>query len=126
MEVIAALMAWSMSAACCNVPASSWLGAICHRGAKAEELSERLSSKAQVYFPGSDGFAPATARWSALSTPEVNVVIVPGVENDVAATLSSVDIAEDGTMAKIGGGTLSKALTDALWAQANRHASPVF
>lgn len=31
--------------------------------------------------------------------------------------LSGVEIAQDGTTAKIGGGTLSKTVTDSLWAQ---------
>ncbi|RYP42549.1 hypothetical protein DL768_010321 [Monosporascus sp. mg162] len=87
MEVITAVVAWSISAACRNVPASSWLGTIRHQGAEAEELFQRLSSKAQVYFPESGGSAAATARWSVVSTPEVNMVVVPGVENDVAATV---------------------------------------
>ncbi|RYP61604.1 hypothetical protein DL769_007637 [Monosporascus sp. CRB-8-3] len=153
MEVITAVAAWALSTACCNVPNGSWLGALCPRGDEAANLAARLSSKAEVYFPGSDGFAAATTRWSALSTPGVGIVVVPGVENDVAETvkyanekkrpflavtgghgaittvgrmqggvqiwmnrLSSVDIAEDGKTAKIGGGTLSKAVTDVLWA----------
>ncbi|RYP03157.1 hypothetical protein DL764_005339 [Monosporascus ibericus] len=101
-----------------------------------------LSSKAQAYFPGSDGFAAATARWSALTcAPQVLTtawvkyanekkrpfLAVSGGHGAITTVgqmrdgieiwmnqLSSVNIAEDGTTAKIGGGTLSKTVTDTI------------
>ncbi|KAI1141494.1 FAD binding domain protein [Hypoxylon sp. FL0543] len=153
MEIIPAAVAWALSSTCQNIPGSNWLGGLCPRGVDASELSARLSSTAQVYFPGSDGYTQATTRWSVLDAPGVNVAVVPGVEDDVAEIvkyanekkmpflaqtgghgaittvgkmqngieiwmdqLSSVKISEDANTATVGGGTLSKTVTDALWA----------
>ncbi|KAI1496581.1 FAD binding domain protein [Biscogniauxia marginata] len=136
-----------------NIPGSSWLGSLCHRRIDMSDLSSRLSSTAQVYLPGSDGYTKATTRWSNLDTPGVNVAVLPGVEDDIAEIvkyaneknlpflaqsgghgaittvgkmqngieiwmnqLSSVDISDDGKTAVVGGGTLSKTVTDTLWA----------
>ncbi|KAI1409703.1 FAD binding domain protein [Hypoxylon sp. FL1857] len=153
MEIIAAVVSWGLSSTCQNVPRSSWLGSLCHKGIDTSDLSSRLSSTAQIYLPGSDGYTRATTRWSSLDTPGVNVAVVPGVEDDVAEIvkyaneknlpflaqssghgaittvgrmqngieiwmnqLSSVDISDDGNTAVVGGGTLSKTVTDTLWA----------
>jgi hypothetical protein len=51
-------------------------------------FAKSLSRTAEVYYPGSSGFANITTRWSVLEEPKVNVVIVPGTENDVAETVS--------------------------------------
>ncbi|KAI0139092.1 FAD binding domain protein [Hypoxylon sp. NC0597] len=153
MEFIPAAIAWALSSSCQNIPGSNWFGGLCPRGVDAGELSSRLSSSAQVYLPGSDGFTTATARWSALDVPGVNVAVLPGIEDDVAEIvkyanerkvpylavtgghgaittvgkmqngieiwmhqLSSVNISSDSNTATIGGGTLSKTVTDVLWA----------
>ncbi|KAI1084318.1 FAD binding domain protein [Whalleya microplaca] len=153
MEVVTAIAAWAISAACRNVPTNSLLAGICNRGVDIKELSGRLSTGARVYGPGTDVFTQATTRWSTLDAPGVDVVVVPSVENDVAETvkygneknipylpvngghgaiitvgkmqggiqiwmddLNTVEIADDGKSAKIGGGTLSKTITDTLWA----------
>ncbi|TVY44867.1 FAD-linked oxidoreductase [Lachnellula occidentalis] len=116
-------------------------------------LAKKLSKTAQIYQPGSDDFNAAVLRWSNLSTPVANIVVVPGTENDVVETvkfanqhrlpflaingvhgsittlgkmtsgieihmsqLSSIAVAKDGCTATIGGGVMSKNLTDALWA----------
>ncbi|KAJ6187299.1 hypothetical protein N7519_002207 [Penicillium mononematosum] len=152
-EAIIAVAAWALSAASLSVP-SGIEGGICPRGdAEFEEFGKKLSSSAKVYYPGSSGFEDATTRWSALEEPTVNLVVVPGNENDVVETvkyanqkdlpfltyngvhgaltslgkmdhgvgismsqLSSVQIAEDGNTATMGGGTMSKTVTDELWA----------
>ena len=53
-----------------------------------QNLGSSLSSSAKVYCPGSSGFKNVTTRWSVLEEPKVNVVVVPGTENDVAETVS--------------------------------------
>ncbi|CAG7982228.1 unnamed protein product [Penicillium salamii] len=50
-------------------------------------FAKSLSHTAEVYYPGSSGFENVTARWSVLEEPQVNLVVVPGTENDVAETV---------------------------------------
>ncbi|KAF2963062.1 hypothetical protein GQX73_g10516 [Xylaria multiplex] len=83
MEVITAVVAWGLSAVCQNTVTSQWLAPICPRNITTE-LASRLSSSAQIYSPGSAGFAEATSRWSSFETPDINIVAVPSVEDDVA------------------------------------------
>ncbi|KAJ5832859.1 hypothetical protein N7474_001170 [Penicillium riverlandense] len=155
LEVLTAVAAWAFASACHSLPgACSYLEGHCPRGdSDLTALGYNLSSTAKVYFPRSSGFKNATTRWSVLAEPKVNVVVVPGTENDVVETvkyankkglpfltyngvhgalvslgkmdhgvgislnqLSSVEVAEDGKTAKIGGGTMSKKVTDELWA----------
>lgn len=52
-----------------------------------EELTMKLSADASVYWPGSEEFAKATERWSALQAPTVNIVVVPTSERDVSETV---------------------------------------
>lgn len=52
------------------------------------QLARNLSPTAHIYLPGSDGFNSLAARWSNLSMPVANVVVVPGTENDVIQTVS--------------------------------------
>lgn len=86
-EVITAVAAWAFSAASLTVP-SGIEGGLCPRGdADFEEFGKKLSSSAKVYSPGSSGFKDVTTRWSALEVPTVNVVVVPGNENDVVETV---------------------------------------
>jgi hypothetical protein len=47
------------------------------------ELKKKLSTDALVYFPGSDAFEDATARWSNSSVPVANIIAVPATEQDV-------------------------------------------
>ncbi|KAI1155314.1 FAD binding domain protein [Nemania diffusa] len=154
MEVAAAALAWALSSTCRNLSAHNNFWCLCPRQDVTTALQERLSAGAQIFSPGSTGYAQATTRWSVLDTPNINIVVVPSVENDVVETvkyansqnmsflavngghgaittvrelhsgieiclnqLSGVEIAQDGTTAKIGGGTLSKTVTDSLWAQ---------
>lgn len=53
------------------------------------ELQGQLSSTASIYLPGSAAFDDAVARWSNLSTPTSNVVVVPATEDDVVTTVCS-------------------------------------
>ncbi|KAB5563516.1 putative FAD-dependent oxygenase [Coniochaeta sp. 2T2.1] len=60
-----------------------------------DELLPKLSDTARVYYPGTDDFKAASARWSANPKPRVNAVVVPGTEEDVAETVrfaNSLDI----------------------------------
>ncbi|KAJ5959954.1 FAD-binding type 2 [Penicillium vulpinum] len=153
-EVLTAVAAWAFSAASLSLPVGCDIeGGICPRGdADLEALGRKLSSSAKVYFPGSSEFQQLTTRWSVLEEPKVNVVVVPGTENDVVQTvkfanikdlpfltyngvhgalvslgkmdhgvgislsqLNSVKIATDGKTVTIGGGTMSKKVTDTLW-----------
>ncbi|KAI0108551.1 FAD binding domain protein [Nemania sp. FL0031] len=153
MEIATAVLAWAISSTCRNLPASNNLFGICPRQNLGSELQARLSANAQVYYPDSSDFATATKRWSVLDAPQVNIVVVPSTEEDVATIvqfansqnisylakngghgaitsvgrlhdgieiwltqLSGVDIASDGETATIKGGTLSKVITDTLWA----------
>ncbi|PYH94863.1 FAD-binding domain-containing protein [Aspergillus ellipticus CBS 707.79] len=155
MEVVTAIAAWAFNAVCNPLPDSpTWASGLCPRGSDDfKALAGNLSSTAKVYFPGSGEFTNATTRWSVLDEPEVNVVVVPGTEQDVSAIvkyankkdipfltyngvhgtltslgkmthgiaifmdqLSSVEVAEDGKTATMGGGTMSKVVTDSLWA----------
>ncbi|KAK3933876.1 hypothetical protein QBC46DRAFT_430719 [Diplogelasinospora grovesii] len=146
MKLITAVSTWSLAAG-----AGTVLSGTCKD--EYAQLGAKLSSTAAIYCPGTAEFQAGSARWSVLSSPRVNVVIVPGTEGDVFETvqfanekglpflaysgahgsittlgrmdhgveislsqLSSVTIAPDGRTAEIGGGTLSKTVTDALWA----------
>lgn len=53
------------------------------------ELGPLLSKNASIYFPNSAQFANLTQRWSAAVDPNFAVVVVPGIAEDVAATVSS-------------------------------------
>lgn len=89
-ELLAAVAGWAATSAGANVPiARNWLRGICPRAEDVQELGRKLSCRAKIYFPGSDEFDAASARWSALGAPKVNVVVVPGTENDVAETVFS-------------------------------------
>lgn len=52
------------------------------------QLARNLSPNAHIYLPGSDEFNSLSARWSNLSMPVANVVVVPSTENDVVQTVS--------------------------------------
>jgi hypothetical protein len=88
-KVIAAMAAWVTTLACQNIPVTgNWLGGVHARGIEyASEPGEKLSPTAKIYYPGSEEFEEASARWSVLDAPTVNVVVVPGTENDVAETV---------------------------------------
>jgi hypothetical protein len=88
-EVITAVAAWVITSACQNVPvARNWLRGVSPRGVDVNALAQKLSSTAKIYHPGSVEFEEASARWSVLDAPQVNVVVVPGTENDVAETVN--------------------------------------
>ena len=91
MEVVTAVAAWAMRSACENLPtARDLLGGVCPPAAiDIETLKTKLSPEAKVYWPGEDEFADATTRWSNLELPNINVVVVPGTDEDVSQTVSS-------------------------------------
>ncbi|RDL35322.1 putative FAD-dependent oxygenase [Venustampulla echinocandica] len=154
---LAALLAWAAAVACegvvAPVPEARGPGDCPPGGVNYAQLAAKLSKAAQIYQPGSSAFNAAVARWSNLSIPVANVVVVPSTENDIVQTvkfanqnslpflttngvhgsittlgamthgieilmsqLNRIAIASDGKTATIGGGVMSKNLTDALWA----------
>ena len=54
------------------------------------QLGPRLSEKAALYFPNNPSFANLTRRWSPASESDFAVVVVPGVDKDVAVTVQYV------------------------------------
>ncbi|GAW10739.1 hypothetical protein ANO14919_000740 [Xylariales sp. No.14919] len=84
MEVATAVLAWAISSTCRSLSASNSLWGICPRQDIAAELNARLSPGAEIFLPGSSGFAQATNRWSVRDAPDFNIVVVPSVENDVS------------------------------------------
>lgn len=87
-EAVAALAASAVPAFCWSVPVARDLRGICPRGDDdLKELGAKLSRTGKIYFPGSTEFEQASTRWSVLETPTVNVVVVPGTENDVVETV---------------------------------------
>lgn len=48
-----------------------------------QSLRPKLSDNAQIILPTSKQFDNATARWSLLDPPRVDIVTVPATENDV-------------------------------------------
>ncbi|KAM0273208.1 hypothetical protein ACHAQH_008399 [Verticillium albo-atrum] len=154
LELLTALTAWSVASTARTTPrAPDWLGGACPKDKDLAKFAKKLSSKAKIYFSGSDEFILASTRWSNLEAPTVDLVISVGTEKDVSETvkfanqkevpflafntahgalttlgrmshgieidleqLSSVEVADNGKTATIGGGTVSKAVTDGLWA----------
>lgn len=89
MEVAIGLAAWAMGSFCSSLPAgaeNTLIGRFCQED-KAPGLASRLSSGAQIYFPGSNEFSLSTTRWSTLDAPNVTITVEPATENDVAETV---------------------------------------
>ncbi|KFY33623.1 hypothetical protein V494_07455 [Pseudogymnoascus sp. VKM F-4513 (FW-928)] len=88
---LAALVACASVAACGVAPDS--IDALNPRGGGSArtvdftQLARNLSPGAHIYLPGSDEFNALSARWSNLSVPVANVVVVPATENDVSQTI---------------------------------------
>lgn len=91
MEIATAILAWTMSSVCRDLFTSGDRWGICPRNGPdiSADLQFILSIDAQIFLPGSREFSQATARWSALSPPTANIVVVPSVENDVVETVKS-------------------------------------
>ena len=53
----------------------------------AEQLEQRLSSKAQVYCSGSEAFTNSTQRWSTLDAPTFQLTVEVGTEGDVGTVV---------------------------------------
>lgn len=83
-KLLTAIAAWA------SIVVGSSLQGICPSSdVDLKDFEKSLSSTAKIYCPGSSGFKNVTTRWSVLEEPKVNVVVVPGTENDVAETVSS-------------------------------------
>ncbi|KAN0112381.1 FAD binding domain containing protein [Hyaloscypha variabilis] len=83
---LSALSVWASAVACRDIVSASGLEA--RNGVNYTELATKLSKNAQIYLPGSDAFDAAVARWSNLSTPVANVVVVPSTEHDIVETVN--------------------------------------
>ncbi|KAJ5180966.1 hypothetical protein N7492_004176 [Penicillium capsulatum] len=89
MDVLAAVAAWGLTSACQYQPLLPWLNRICPLDAvNFHALEGTLSPSAKIYFPGSAEYAQLTTRWSTLEEPRVDVVVVPGTEDDVSHTVT--------------------------------------
>lgn len=54
------------------------------------DLRKLLSSAAEIYRPGSEGYINVTTRWSADAKPGLDVVVKVASEEDVQTTVSSL------------------------------------
>ncbi|KAF2009519.1 FAD-binding domain-containing protein [Aaosphaeria arxii CBS 175.79] len=52
-----------------------------------KQLSQQLSKQAEVYLPGSEGFANATLRWNAAALPHLDIIVKVETERDVERTI---------------------------------------
>ncbi|KAM0315215.1 hypothetical protein ACHAPQ_011641, partial [Fusarium lateritium] len=84
-RLLAALTAWTTVGTCAATPAvSNDATGTCSEG--LSQLGKKLSRSARIYCPRSAEFEKATTRWSVLEAPKVNIVVVPGIEEDVVKT----------------------------------------
>ncbi|KAK8009120.1 hypothetical protein PG991_011671 [Apiospora marii] len=84
----AALSVCVTAVASFGIPASSSYGGDSPAIPDYTELATQLSSTASIYWPGSEDFNDITLRWSNLSVPVANIVVVPGTEGDVVKTVA--------------------------------------
>lgn len=87
--IIAAITAWALPSACRHLPISGQLKSLrdLPEDSDFKDLENRLSPGAEIYLPGDAGFDEATLRWSIFEAPDISVVVVPSVEEDVAETV---------------------------------------
>jgi len=86
MKFLATVTALAATATCAATPfARSDAAGSCSED--LGQLGKKLSKSAKIYCPGSPEFEKATTRWSVLAAPKVNIVVVPGTEQDVAKTV---------------------------------------
>lgn len=82
----AAVTAWAATATCAATSLiRSDISGTCSED--LGQLGKKLSNSAKIYCPGSPEFEKASTRWSVLDAPKVNIVVVPGTEQDVAITV---------------------------------------
>lgn len=86
---LATVSAWASAIACrrVSVPSLEARGDGPAGGVNYTQLATKLSQNAQIYLPGSGAFDAAVARWSNLSIPVANVVVVPSTEHDIVETV---------------------------------------
>ncbi|KAL5401084.1 hypothetical protein PMIN03_011822 [Paraphaeosphaeria minitans] len=53
-------------------------------GIDVQAFAKQLSKSVQIYVPNDSQFKTYTVRWSNLDTPTVNLVVLPGNEQDVS------------------------------------------
>ena len=70
--------------------AASSAGSSPRVGNSFNDLQPLLSSAAEIYRPGSEGYINVTTRWSADTKPGLDVIVKVASEEDVQATVSSL------------------------------------
>ena len=55
----------------------------------ASAFADSLSSKAEIYYPGSEQFIIASKRWNAALTPSFHAIVKVANEDDVQKTVSA-------------------------------------
>ena len=86
------MAAWAFGSASQGIlSARGWLGEYQPQGRTViddvEDLAEKLSKSSSIYLPGSEEFERASTRWSNLELPVIDIVVVPGTDQDVAETV---------------------------------------
>lgn len=72
-----------------------------------QEPGRRLSKYASLYFPNISGYINDTERWAAETKSNFSVIVVPAIDRDVAATVSSSSTSVYTKMKKLMGETRS-------------------
>ncbi|KAF2445831.1 FAD-binding domain-containing protein [Karstenula rhodostoma CBS 690.94] len=70
--------------ACGPAPAPIPLPTTPASGIDVQAFAKQLSKTAQIFLPNDSQFTTYTVRWSNLDAPTVNVVVLPGNEQDVS------------------------------------------
>lgn len=87
MEVIVAVAAWALNSVAGYLPLQAGTFERSVSSNITADLSARLSSGARIYYPGSENFADATARWSSYEAPNFTIAVEVATENDVVETV---------------------------------------
>ena len=56
------------------------------------ELGSRVSKDTVIFGPSDNRFETVTARWNMFAVPQIQVVIEPGQESDVATIVSATSL----------------------------------
>lgn len=86
---MASLLLWATGAISATVLGIFSLGGGAGSGAVAlqKALQPSLSAGAEIYLPGSEGFARADERWSANAKPQFAAIVGVRTEEDVRKTV---------------------------------------
>lgn len=83
-----ALIPWALTAI-----SSGLLGALpSTASSNHSQFVAALDVKAEVYYPGSEQFINASARWSAAQIPQYDMIVKVATEEDVQKTVRSTSL----------------------------------